>query len=215
MAFWSLSVTVGNLWVLLVNAAVRNDGVTQAIEQSGLGVMSFQMFFFAAFAFARGAGLRPVRGPLPAGGPLPEGGIEPRDCGRRGRRNTQNLAEQYTIGQPLRKSGYRPTVLPAAWDNIPHRLIRVHGRGNPAEVPAMTDHTHSQAKTTATPGAPAIVTGGGHVYPSPRQGLTIFHGHMAATESQKQRDFQAIREGEPTRGGERGYIYKKIVSALS
>jgi proton-dependent oligopeptide transporter, POT family len=51
MAFWSLSVTVGNLWVLLVNAAVRNDAVTQAIKQSGLGVMSFQMFFFAGFAF--------------------------------------------------------------------------------------------------------------------------------------------------------------------
>jgi POT family proton-dependent oligopeptide transporter len=51
MAFWSLTVTVGNLWVLLVNAAVRNDGVTQAIAQSGLGVMSFQMFFFAGFAF--------------------------------------------------------------------------------------------------------------------------------------------------------------------
>jgi POT family proton-dependent oligopeptide transporter len=52
MAFWSLSVTVGNLWVLLVNTAVRDDGVTRTIEQSGLGVMSFQMFFFAAFAFA-------------------------------------------------------------------------------------------------------------------------------------------------------------------
>jgi POT family proton-dependent oligopeptide transporter len=51
MAFWNLSVTVGNLWVLLVNAAVRNDGVTQAIAQSGIGVVSFQMFFFAAFAF--------------------------------------------------------------------------------------------------------------------------------------------------------------------
>jgi proton-dependent oligopeptide transporter, POT family len=52
MAFWSLSVTVGNLWVLLVNAAVRNRRVTQAIAESGLDVMSFQMFFFAAFAFA-------------------------------------------------------------------------------------------------------------------------------------------------------------------
>jgi POT family proton-dependent oligopeptide transporter len=51
MAFWSLSVTVGNLWVLLVNAAVRNDAVTQSIERSGMGVVSFQMFFFAAFAF--------------------------------------------------------------------------------------------------------------------------------------------------------------------
>ncbi len=51
MAFWSLSVTVGNLWVLLVNAAVRNNAVTQSIERTGLGVVSFQMFFFAAFAF--------------------------------------------------------------------------------------------------------------------------------------------------------------------
>lgn len=51
MAFWSLSVTVGNLWVLLVNAAVRSELVTQAIARSGLGVMSLQMFFFAAFAF--------------------------------------------------------------------------------------------------------------------------------------------------------------------
>ena len=52
MAFWSLSVTVGNLWVLLVNRAVLNHGVKHSIAQSGLGLMSFQMFFFAAFAFA-------------------------------------------------------------------------------------------------------------------------------------------------------------------
>jgi POT family proton-dependent oligopeptide transporter len=55
MAFWSLSVTVGNLWVLLVNAGVRNDAVTGAIAKSGLGVVSFQMFFFAGFAFAAAA----------------------------------------------------------------------------------------------------------------------------------------------------------------
>jgi POT family proton-dependent oligopeptide transporter len=66
MAFWSLTVTVGNLWVLLVNAAVRNDAVTTAIAQSGLGVMSFQMFFFAAFAFlaALAFGLYAARYPL-------------------------------------------------------------------------------------------------------------------------------------------------------
>jgi POT family proton-dependent oligopeptide transporter len=52
MAFWSLSVTVGNLWVLLVNAGVRNETVTRTLEESGLGVMSLQMFFFAGFAFA-------------------------------------------------------------------------------------------------------------------------------------------------------------------
>jgi POT family proton-dependent oligopeptide transporter len=51
MAFWSLAVTVGNLWVLLVNAGVRNEAVTQAIGRSGVGVTTFQMFFFAAFAF--------------------------------------------------------------------------------------------------------------------------------------------------------------------
>jgi POT family proton-dependent oligopeptide transporter len=51
MAFWSLSVTVGNLWVLLVNGAVRNATVTETIAQSGLGLVSFQMFFFAGFAF--------------------------------------------------------------------------------------------------------------------------------------------------------------------
>lgn len=51
MAFWSLSVTVGNLWVLLANAAVRNASVTRAIEQLGIGVTGFQMFFFAGFAF--------------------------------------------------------------------------------------------------------------------------------------------------------------------
>lgn len=51
MAFFNLSVTVGNLWVLLVNAGVRNEAVIHRIEQSGIGVTSFLMFFFAAFAF--------------------------------------------------------------------------------------------------------------------------------------------------------------------
>ncbi len=66
MAFWSLAVTVGNLWVLLVNATVRNDAVTQAIQGSGVGVTSFLMFFFAAFAFlaALAFGLYAVRYPM-------------------------------------------------------------------------------------------------------------------------------------------------------
>lgn len=50
MALWSLAVTVGNLWVLVVNAAVKNDTVVKAIADSGLGVIAFQMYFFAAFA---------------------------------------------------------------------------------------------------------------------------------------------------------------------
>jgi POT family proton-dependent oligopeptide transporter len=51
MAFWNLSVTVGNLWVLVVNAGVKNDTVIDFIKSSGFGVTAFQMFFFAVFAF--------------------------------------------------------------------------------------------------------------------------------------------------------------------
>jgi POT family proton-dependent oligopeptide transporter len=52
MAFWNLSVTIGNLWVLVVNAGVKNAVVTDFIASTGFGVTAFQMFFFAAFAFA-------------------------------------------------------------------------------------------------------------------------------------------------------------------
>ena len=51
MAFWNLSVTVGNLWVLVVNGAVKNVTVTDFIASTGFGVTAFQMFFFAGFAF--------------------------------------------------------------------------------------------------------------------------------------------------------------------
>src|SRR5262245_7594011 len=66
MAFWSLSVTVGNLWVLLVNQAVLNEEVKHSIAQSGIGEMSFQMFFFAGFAFlaALAFGVYAARYPL-------------------------------------------------------------------------------------------------------------------------------------------------------
>ena len=50
MSFWNLCVTVGNLWVLLSNAAVRNDTVVSSIGSTGMSVTAFQMFFFAAFA---------------------------------------------------------------------------------------------------------------------------------------------------------------------
>jgi POT family proton-dependent oligopeptide transporter len=50
MSFWSLAVTVGNLWVLIVNVGVKNDTVLGAITQSGMSSIAFQMFFFAAFA---------------------------------------------------------------------------------------------------------------------------------------------------------------------
>jgi POT family proton-dependent oligopeptide transporter len=50
MSFWSLAVTIGNLWVLIVNVSVKNDAVLGAIERSGMSSIAFQMFFFAAFA---------------------------------------------------------------------------------------------------------------------------------------------------------------------
>ncbi|MBL0277915.1 MAG: MFS transporter [Anaeromyxobacter sp.] len=51
MSFWSLSVTFGNLWVLITNAAVRSEAVLGRIAATGLGQTAFLMFFFAAFAF--------------------------------------------------------------------------------------------------------------------------------------------------------------------
>jgi POT family proton-dependent oligopeptide transporter len=50
MAFWTLAVTVGNLWVLLVNASVRSPGVMSRIASTGLSETAFSMFFFAGFA---------------------------------------------------------------------------------------------------------------------------------------------------------------------
>ncbi|MBS7458421.1 oligopeptide:H+ symporter [Coralloluteibacterium stylophorae] len=50
MSFWNLTTTIGNLWVLLANAAVRNDAITGSIAETGLSVTAFQMFFFAGFA---------------------------------------------------------------------------------------------------------------------------------------------------------------------
>ncbi len=50
MAFWYLSNTVGNLWVLLANASVRNDAVISHIASTGLSEAAFLMFFFALFA---------------------------------------------------------------------------------------------------------------------------------------------------------------------
>ena len=51
MAFWNLSVTIGNLWVLVANAGVQNRAVTDFIASTGFGVTAFQMFCFAVFAF--------------------------------------------------------------------------------------------------------------------------------------------------------------------
>lgn len=55
MAFWYLTSTFGSLWVLLTNAAVRNETVTSHITSTGLSENAFLMFFFAAFAFVAAA----------------------------------------------------------------------------------------------------------------------------------------------------------------
>ena len=51
MALWYLTSTFGSLWVLITNAAVRNEAVTAQIAQTGYSENAFLMFFFAAFAF--------------------------------------------------------------------------------------------------------------------------------------------------------------------
>lgn len=49
-SFWNLSVTIGNLWVLLANSSVKSEAATAYIQTTGLSVTAFQMFFFAGFA---------------------------------------------------------------------------------------------------------------------------------------------------------------------
>ena len=50
LSFWYLAVTVGNLWVLIVNSGVKNEAVSAHIATSGMSSIAFQMFFFAGFA---------------------------------------------------------------------------------------------------------------------------------------------------------------------
>jgi POT family proton-dependent oligopeptide transporter len=55
MSFWSLAVTVGNLWVLLVDKTLRTDAVMGHVASTGMSITTFLMFFFALFAFAAAA----------------------------------------------------------------------------------------------------------------------------------------------------------------
>ncbi|PZP27802.1 MAG: MFS transporter [Roseateles depolymerans] len=50
MSFWNLSVTVGNLWVLLSNVSVKSPAAMGAIHASGFSETACLMFFFAGFA---------------------------------------------------------------------------------------------------------------------------------------------------------------------
>jgi proton-dependent oligopeptide transporter, POT family len=55
LSFWSLSVTVGNLWVLLVGRSVQHPSVVAALKQQGVDPVGAQMVFFAGFAFVAAA----------------------------------------------------------------------------------------------------------------------------------------------------------------
>ena len=53
MSFFWLAATIGSLWVLLANATIKHEVVTQWVgATTGLSTTAFYMFFFAAFALA-------------------------------------------------------------------------------------------------------------------------------------------------------------------
>lgn len=54
-AFWQLSVTVGNLWVLLANNSIRSEAVLSHVDSTGLSQTAFLMYFFALFALIAAA----------------------------------------------------------------------------------------------------------------------------------------------------------------
>ncbi|HEY5951156.1 MAG TPA: oligopeptide:H+ symporter [Kofleriaceae bacterium] len=58
MSFWNLAVTIGNIWVLLVNHSIKGEAITSHIKDTGISVTAFLMFFFAAFAFAAAIAFR-------------------------------------------------------------------------------------------------------------------------------------------------------------
>ena len=58
MAFWNLSVTIGNLWVLVANAGTQNSAVTKFIASTRFGVTAFQMLSAAGRIAEVGRALR-------------------------------------------------------------------------------------------------------------------------------------------------------------
>jgi proton-dependent oligopeptide transporter, POT family len=55
MSFWYLAVTIGNLWVLLVDEVFKRHALQRLVVASELSLVAFKMFFFAGFAFAAAA----------------------------------------------------------------------------------------------------------------------------------------------------------------
>ncbi|MCE4538223.1 oligopeptide:H+ symporter [Pelomonas sp. P7] len=54
-SFWNLSVTIGNLWVLLSNVSIKSPSALQAIHATGYSETACLMFFFAGFALVAAA----------------------------------------------------------------------------------------------------------------------------------------------------------------
>lgn len=54
-SFWQLSVTIGNLWVLLANNSIRSETVLSHVDSTGLSQTAFLMYFFAGFALLAAA----------------------------------------------------------------------------------------------------------------------------------------------------------------
>ena len=140
MAFWNLSVTVGNLWVLVVNAGVKNAAVTDFIESTGFGVTAFQMFFFAAFAFAAALAFRPRRPHLPRGGPLSKGlGLTKPDIGLPFATNSSAGSKPRAVEMAQgRAAGYRKKTCEgysrkSQWDHCTPPFIGHFHIGNPEE----------------------------------------------------------------------------------
>jgi len=51
MSFWLLATTIGQLWVLLADAAIKRPAVSSWVEGTvGVSSTAFQMFFFVGFA---------------------------------------------------------------------------------------------------------------------------------------------------------------------
>lgn len=60
MAFWSLAVTFGNLWVLLVDETIKRPAIVAAVTSRGITLNAFLMFFFAGFALLAALGFAAV-----------------------------------------------------------------------------------------------------------------------------------------------------------
>ena len=71
MAFWSLAVTVGSLWVLIVNASVKNDAVLGYISQQRDGRDRLPDVLLRRVRVRRRGHLRLVRDALPHDQQLP------------------------------------------------------------------------------------------------------------------------------------------------